>query len=123
VRLHSLAKYVMELSVIDYNVVDLMPSAIAAASLALALMILNSDGSLHSLWNRTLEHYSSYTVETLRPIALKMAMVLANAHDENSKLKAVKLKYAKAKTFYRTSRLDELNLENWKERVMSELRA
>lgn len=120
VKLHALAKYIMELSIVDYSVADLFPSEVAAASLALALMIMEKR-PLVSIWSTTLEHYSRRNVATLRPTVLRMAHVLGRAHEEPTKLQAVKKKYSRAKAFLRISKSEDLNLDNWKERVISEL--
>ena len=52
---HTLAKYLMELTIVEYDLVNLNPSEIAAASLCLA-MKLNCDtpewvGLMHSIVN------------------------------------------------------------------------
>ncbi|CAG7723817.1 unnamed protein product [Allacma fusca] len=120
-RLHSLAKYIMELSVIDFSLVDLMPSFLAASSLALAIMILRNM-TLLAAWNKTMEYYSTYSVDTIRPGVIKMASALARAHDDSQlRLKAIREKYASTRRNCRVSRLPELNLENWKERILKEL--
>jgi len=120
VKLHALAKYIMELSVIDYNVVDLLPSQIAAGSLAVALMILQKK-PLAGVWKKTLEHYSRYSLAQVRPLALKMAQGLARAHEEPTKLKAISNKYAKTKGLLKISKSEDLKVEKWKERVLKDL--
>ena len=38
---HTLAKYLMELTLLDYNMVHFRPSEVAAASLCLSQLLLN----------------------------------------------------------------------------------
>jgi len=41
VEKHTLAKYLMELTLLDYNMVHFRPSEVAAASLCLSQLLLN----------------------------------------------------------------------------------
>lgn len=60
VEQHTLAKYLMELTVLDYDVVRFPASQIAAGAFCLALKILDNGA-----WTLTLQHYLSYTEESL----------------------------------------------------------
>lgn len=87
---HTLAKYLMELTIIEYDMVQYLPSQIAAAALCLSLKLLDS-----SRWTDTLAFYSSYTEKDLVPTMQKLASLVIKA--ENSKLTAVRTKYASSK--------------------------
>ena len=60
---HTLAKYLMELSMLDYDMVHFAPSQIAAGAFCLALKILDNGE-----WTPTLQHYLSYTEDSLLPV-------------------------------------------------------
>ncbi|XP_054739509.1 G2/mitotic-specific cyclin-B [Anastrepha obliqua] len=97
---HSMAKYFLELSSVEYELAAYKPSEIAAASLFLALHLLKDDaksptGFNNKHWTPTLQWYSHYTAEHLRPIAKKIAGVVRNA--ATAKLKAVYTKYHSSK--------------------------
>lgn len=100
-RHHAMSKYFLELAMVEYDMSHYKPSEIAAASLFLSLNLLKENanqasGLNNKHWNATLQHYSHYTPEQLRPIAIKLAGVVRNA--SQAKLKAVYAKY-KAEKF------------------------
>lgn len=97
---HAMSKYFLELAMVEYDMCHYKPSEIAAASLFLALNLLKEKSSTPSglnnkHWNSTLEWYSRYSPEHLRPITKKIAFVARNA--PNAKLKAVYTKYQASK--------------------------
>ncbi|KAK5915783.1 hypothetical protein CesoFtcFv8_001345 [Champsocephalus esox] len=55
VERHTLAKYLMELTLLDYNMVHYRPSEIAAAALALSQLLL-----VALPWSPQQQHYSTY---------------------------------------------------------------
>merc|ERR1740116_368428 len=55
---HTLAKYIMELSLGSYTMAAVAPSQLAAAALALAMRLLDPCAELKDLWSRTLVHYT-----------------------------------------------------------------
>ncbi|EDV19013.1 uncharacterized protein TRIADDRAFT_34271, partial [Trichoplax adhaerens] len=71
---HTMAKYFMELCLPEYDMVSLLPSEIASASLLLAVKICNQFE-----WNATLQHYSGYTEEKLYPIARKIVNIVSKS--------------------------------------------
>ncbi|BFY97698.1 hypothetical protein BsWGS_00738 [Bradybaena similaris] len=87
---HTLAKYLMELAMVEYDMAHIRPSYIAAAALHLAMRIL--DGSQ---WTPTLQFYSFYSEDELLPLVQKLAQLVVKA--ESSKLVAVKTKYSASK--------------------------
>ncbi|XP_013108370.2 G2/mitotic-specific cyclin-B [Stomoxys calcitrans] len=107
---HAMSKYFLELAMIEYDMSHYKPSEIAAASLFLSLNLLKDNSNVSSglnnkHWNSTLEWYSRYSPEHLRPIAKKIASVARNA--PNAKLKAVYTKYQASK-FQKVSTRSEL---------------
>ncbi|XP_033750893.1 G2/mitotic-specific cyclin-B-like [Pecten maximus] len=97
---HTLAKYLMELTIVEYDMVHYNPSEIAAGALCLSMLLL--DGSK---WTDTLSHYSSYSEKTLMPMVHKLSTLVIKA--EKSKLTAVRTKYASSK-FNKISTISEL---------------
>ncbi|XP_045215937.1 G2/mitotic-specific cyclin-B-like [Mercenaria mercenaria] len=87
---HTLAKYLMELTIVEYDMVQYLPSQIAAAALCLSMKLLDS-----SKWTETLNHYSSYSEKDLFQTMQKLANLVIKA--ENSKLTAVRTKYSSSK--------------------------
>lgn len=104
---HTLAKYLMELTIIEYDMVQTYPSEIAASALCLANRLL--DGSK---WNDTLAHYSSYQEKDLVHTMQKLACLVIKA--ENSKLTAVRTKYSSSK-FMKISTIPELKSQHVKD--------
>ncbi|XP_074649933.1 G2/mitotic-specific cyclin-B-like [Tubulanus polymorphus] len=86
---HMLAKYLIELTIIDYEMVHHKPSEIAAAALNLSMKIYDLP------WGDTLTHYSTYSDDFLKPIVSKIANLAVKAHQ--GKLLAVYDKYYSSK--------------------------
>lgn len=63
VEQHVLSKYLLELSILDYDIVHILPSRTAAAASCLALKLLNG-----SQWTTTLQYYMSYSDSELVPV-------------------------------------------------------
>lgn len=62
-EIHTMAKYIMELSLLEYACSHWKPSLLAAASLYLTLQLIAQDKD----WNDTLVFYSNYKEEQLLP--------------------------------------------------------
>ncbi|MGH0166057.1 UNVERIFIED_CONTAM: hypothetical protein FKN15_058889 [Acipenser sinensis] len=77
---HTLAKYLMELTMVDYEMVHYPPSQIAAAALALTLNILNCGE-----WTPTLQHHMNYTESCLVPVMQHMAKNVVRVNEGLSK--------------------------------------
>nr|CAB3228888.1 G2/mitotic-specific cyclin-B2-like [Phallusia mammillata] len=88
---HTLAKYLMELSLVDYDMCHVAPSKLAAGSLCLSIKLLED-----SEWSPTLEHYSRYSKEDLQPVVCHLAKNLKSA-DTNTYQHAVKSKYSNSR--------------------------
>ncbi|XP_046448620.1 G2/mitotic-specific cyclin-B-like [Daphnia pulex] len=103
---HTLSKYLMELSLPEYEFCHVMPSQLAAASLCLSLKILDEhENPIDVLWNDTLIYYSGYTYEALEPIVEKFCSLIIKS--ETSKHQAIRRKYRVSK-FYQISALPHL---------------
>ncbi|KAI1889636.1 hypothetical protein AGOR_G00164990 [Albula goreensis] len=89
---HTLAKYLMELTLMDYDMLHYHPSEIAAAALCLSQLVL--DGKK---WSVTLQHYSSYSEDHLKPIMQHMAKNVVRVNEGFTKHVAVKNKYASSR--------------------------
>ncbi|KAK7116742.1 hypothetical protein V1264_002371 [Littorina saxatilis] len=97
---HTLAKYMMELTITEYDMVHLPPSQIAAAALYLSIKLLDN-----SPWTETLAYYSTYSEDHLQPLATKLAGLVHKA--ETSKLTAIRTKYSTSKLM-KISQIPEL---------------
>jgi len=104
---HTLAKYIMELSLGEYSLVGEAPSRLAAAALALSIRVLEpGTTSMAEVWTRVLEHYTMYKLEDLRPTIQKLASVLLAA--PNAKLSSIFNKYSNRK-FLKIARIPALD--------------
>jgi len=92
---HTLAKYIIEICQVEYDMAHIAPSQVAASSLYLSLLILTPDCTVTSVWTKTLEYYSNYDYMKLLPIVCKMAAILIRAGE--GKLTAVHSKYSQKK--------------------------
>lgn len=99
---HTLAKYLMELTIVDYESVHIPPSEIAAAALCLSIQILDPTSKA---WTQTLAYHSRYTEKQLQPVLQRLAYLLNRAG--TGKLSAIKTKYQSSK-FMRISTLPQL---------------
>jgi hypothetical protein len=93
---HALAKYCLELSLMDYDLCTLKPSVLAAAALKLSMEVLAGEK-----WNTVLEHYSEYSCEELEYAVSLICKSLYQVEFTNTgkKLSAIKKKYAESKNF------------------------
>ncbi|TKS70478.1 G2/mitotic-specific cyclin-B2 [Collichthys lucidus] len=92
VERHTLAKYLMELTLLDYDMVHYRPSEVAAASLCLSQLLLDE-----LPWSPTQQHYSTYDEAHLKPIMQHIAKNVVTVNDAKSKFQAVKTKYSSSK--------------------------
>lgn len=97
---HTLAKYFMELTLVDYSCVKFLPSEISAASLYIAIKAISNsenDDCSATKWTATLQYYSMYSETKLLPCAKHIAFLITKTLDGSSKLQAVNNKYASSK--------------------------
>ncbi|CAG9325215.1 unnamed protein product [Blepharisma stoltei] len=87
-RAYCLARYMIELSIIDYKSMRYKPSMIAASAVYLANKILNSD----YIWPQSLINNTPYIENELKPCARDLCILLQGA--ERSPLQAIKKKYS-----------------------------
>jgi len=102
---HTLAKYIVELSLGVYSLCDLPPSKLSAAALALSMRLLDPASNLESVWSNNLIHYTKYTLDEIRPTIERLATVLINA--PSAKLATVYQKYSNKK-FMKIARIPVL---------------
>ena len=109
---HTLAKYILELSLLDCGQASLPPSLAAASALLLSLQLL--EPSLAQPWSVSLQHHSGYTAAELAPVVRRMAVVLTNC--ETHRLQSVRQKYSSRK-YRRVALIRELGPAFIKRRV------
>lgn len=89
---HTLAKYFLELTMVDYDMVHYPPSQMASAAYALTLKVFNCGD-----WTPTLQHYMGYTEDELVPVMQHIAKNVVRVNEGLSKHLAVKNKYSSQK--------------------------
>jgi len=77
---HGMAKYLMELSAVDYELAHIRPSMIAASALFVSFKLLCVE---QNKWNATMEHYSTYTQQELMPVVRRICKLLVISVDIN----------------------------------------
>jgi len=102
---HTLAKYIVELSLGVYSLCHIPPSKLSAAALALAMRLLEPGATLATLWGPSLHHYTRYTMDQLFPVVVPLAEALFMA--PSSKHATVYTKYTNKK-FMKISRIPVL---------------
>ncbi|XP_028562961.2 G2/mitotic-specific cyclin-B2 isoform X4 [Podarcis muralis] len=106
---YLLAKYLMELTLLDYNMVHYNPSEVAAAAICLSRKVF-SEGQ----WNPKLCYYTGYEEEGLTPVMEHMAKNVVRVNRNLTKNLAVKNKYSSSK-FLRISTIPQLNSSSIKD--------
>nr|Q9DG97.1 RecName: Full=G2/mitotic-specific cyclin-B1 [Oryzias luzonensis]BAB17224.1 cyclin-dependent kinase regulatory subunit cyclin B1 [Oryzias luzonensis] len=89
---HTLAKYLLELSMVDYAMDHFPPSMVASAALALTLKVLDAGE-----WDVTLQHYMAYTADTLTPVMAHIAKNVVKVNNGQTKHMTIKGKYFTSK--------------------------
>ncbi|XP_024590963.1 G2/mitotic-specific cyclin-B2 isoform X1 [Neophocaena asiaeorientalis asiaeorientalis] len=92
VEQHTLAKYLMELTLIDYDMVHYHPSKVAAAASCLSQKVLG-----HGKWNLKQQHYTGYTENEVLEVMQHMAKNVVKVNEKLTKFIAIKNKYASSK--------------------------
>jgi len=106
---HSLAKYTLEVCLLDYNLVHIPGSLLASSSLCMSLLLLDPSTCMDTVWTPTLEYYSGYTAEAVLDVVTKLATNMVKMNRSN-KLQAVRNKYKSGK-FMKVADLGELKGE------------
>jgi len=103
---HTLAKYIVELSLGVYSLSSVAPSKLAAAGLVLSMRLLEPSSTLDGIWSPSLIHYTKYALTDLHSVITSLAEVLFLA--PSAKLATVYNKYANKK-FMKISRIPILD--------------
>jgi len=90
--LHTLCKYLIEISLLDINLLKYTPSLIAAAAVYLGRAMAGKG----PYWTSTLEHYSTYKESKVRECACVFNAFLKK-NQKSTSLKAIKTKYSTEK--------------------------
>jgi len=90
-NVHTLCKYLIELVLVDVKMLKYLPSEIAAGSVFVARAMTKKT----PLWTPTLHHYSTYSEEHVRSVAVEINNLLKKA--QKSSLRAVQKKYSSEK--------------------------
>ncbi|KAF2900166.1 hypothetical protein ILUMI_06014, partial [Ignelater luminosus] len=65
---HNLAKYFLEICLLEYELCHINPSIQAAAACCLSISILNEVFDPSKVWTKTLVHYSTYSYSDIKPV-------------------------------------------------------
>ena len=87
---HGLAKYIIEVSLLEYSLVPVARSKIAAAALFLSLHLLKGEAEEVELWSPTLVFYSGYNKEEIQSVVSTQAAAITRITSEMKKTKAEK---------------------------------
>jgi len=109
---HTLAKYIMELTLPEYNFAHINPSVMAASSLCLSCALLSGKGESESSWTSTLQHYSGYTHADLKETLQSLAALIVEVYSNTKKKENNVVKKYASKKFSRISLLSELQPSN-----------
>jgi len=104
---HSLAKFTLEVCLLDCSLVGVPGSLLASASLCFSLLLLDDTTSSNTVWTDTLAFYSGYSKEAVLELVPQIASNLVNLMKSN-KLLAVKNKYKSSK-FLKVAEIEELS--------------
>ncbi|XP_009881742.1 PREDICTED: G2/mitotic-specific cyclin-B3 [Charadrius vociferus] len=102
----TLARFLCEMTLQEYDYARESPSKLAASCLLLALIMKNLGG-----WSPTLEYYSGYHSQDLHPLVKRLNFLLT--YQPHDKLKAVRTKYSH-RVFFEVAKvtpMDMLKLE------------
>lgn len=97
--LEHLARYVLELSLLDHTLLGYRTSTVAAAALFLSRVLLAKAHTKaphmreHIIWTRTMEHYTFHTAEELRPCVRQLHHNLLQTSAAHSRMTAIRTKY------------------------------
>lgn len=107
---HSLAKFAIELALVEYELVPVPGSKLAASALCLSLLLLEPQERQSSVWGETLAFYSGYNKEELMPTVSRLAKTISGSFLKGNKMEAIRNKYRGVK-FMKVADLPELKGE------------
>ena len=114
-KIHTLAKYLMELTLVEYECSHWKPSYLAAVSLFVTLKVLAESDDSSQKWTPTLQYYSNYNEEQLMSGASLLCKVI---------LKADKSKFQNCRKKYSSPKLMEIStLANLKSETVEQMAA
>jgi len=93
---HSLAKYTLEVCLLDYHLLSTPGSLLASAALCFSLLVLEPSLTFETVWNKTLAFYSGYSSQQVLEMVPKLAINMTKMHS-STKLQAVRNKYSSVK--------------------------
>ncbi|KJA26926.1 hypothetical protein HYPSUDRAFT_63692 [Hypholoma sublateritium FD-334 SS-4] len=112
VKVRTLAKYLLEIGVLEWRLIAAPPSLMAAAAIWLARLALGMEQ-----WTPNLAHYSSYKESTLIPTAnLMLNYILKPIRHESFHKKYAGKRFYKSSVFMR-----EWSLDRWTENTQVDL--
>lgn len=96
-RQHNLARYLIELPLIEYRMLKYQPSNLAASAVYLTLKILpkqdeNNQEVKQKAWDEKMEQHSTYSEAMLKPCAKDLCILLQGI--EKCSLQAVRKKFS-----------------------------
>jgi len=94
---HNIAKYALEVGLLDYTLVCKPGSLVAAAALYLSLLLTNESENDNVVWSPTLNYYCNYTRDEVLPTVVKLAGDIIKGYSRENRTKAVKNKYQSSK--------------------------
>ncbi|XP_046326729.2 G2/mitotic-specific cyclin-B3-like [Haliotis rufescens] len=92
----TLARYILEMSLMEYSLLSVKESKLAAATLYLALS-MKKEGT----WTRTMVHFTGYEVSEIRDLSRQLNTVIKSP--PNKQLTTIRSKYAH-KVFYEVAK-------------------
>ncbi|XP_064383384.1 G2/mitotic-specific cyclin-B-like [Halichondria panicea] len=103
-RIHNLAKYILELSLLDHSCSSLLPSKKAAAALFLSRHIMTPYTSPLSIWDEAMAYNTKYRIADFQSEKLKLKRSLREGHS-NPKIKTVREKFTSSVLASATTRM------------------
>merc|ERR1711911_466923 len=108
---HSLAKYTLEICLMDFSLVNMGGSLLSSAALCLSLLILDKSTSLDTVWSPTLEYYSGYSAEEVLALIPRLASNVQKIN-RNSNLESIRTKYRSGK-FLKVADIESSKVRSW----------
>ncbi|KAF4795335.1 G2/mitotic-specific cyclin-B3 [Turdus rufiventris] len=107
----TLARFLCEMTLQEYDYARESPSKLAASCLLLALTMKNLGG-----WTPTLEYYSGYSAQDLHPLVKRLNFLLT--YQPRDKLNAVRSKYSH-RVFFEVAKVTPMDMLKLEERLTS----
>ncbi|XP_010144029.1 PREDICTED: G2/mitotic-specific cyclin-B3 [Buceros rhinoceros silvestris] len=105
----TLARFLCEMTLQEYDYARESPSKLAASCLLLALTMKNLGG-----WTPTLEYYSGYRSQDLHPLVKRLNFLLT--YQPHDKLKAVRTKYSH-RVFFEVAKVTPMDMLKLEEKL------